>query len=399
MICSFASRGQESNQPRVLSKMKLGKGISATAKDSSFHIKAGFRFQSRFETSGDLKGTSDWNSNFLIRRARLKFDGWAFSTKLVYKVELGLSPSDLKATKDYKEAGGAAKVILDAVLKWKFHRNFTLWAGQTKLPGNRQRLVSSQKLQLVDRSEVNSIFNLDRDIGVQLHSKFRLGSIVVKPILAFAKGEGRNILSNNIGGFSYTGKLELLPMGEFTGKGDYFEADLKREKKPKLSIAGAYNLNDRAARQKQTGVFLSDTNGTYLSRSIITLFADLVFKYRGFSLSAEYAYRDLIFQNGETIATIESEIVDGDGNTYHTGSGFVLQVGHLFKNNFEIAGRYTTVTPSWNGSFSGKNEYTLGVSKYVVGHSLKIQSDITLIDEFWIKDPSLRYRLQVELGF
>ena len=232
------------------------------------HLEVGFRFQTKFETSGGLKGDSDWKSNFVIRRARLKFDGWAFTQNLVYKVELAFSPNDLAATKDYKEAGGSAKIILDAALKWRFHKNFTLWVGQTKLPGNRQRLVSSQKMQLVDRGQVNSIFNIDRDIGLQLHSKFKAGNLVFKPIFSWSKGVGRNIISNNIGGFQYTGKLELLPLGEFTSKGDYFEADLKREPKPKLSITGAFNFNQGGAREKATGIFLTDTNGVYLHRDV-----------------------------------------------------------------------------------------------------------------------------------
>lgn len=390
-------------QPKIVSIYK--KGISIMSKDSTFYLKPGFRFQTRFETSGNLAGNEDWESNFLIRRARLKFDGWAFSPKLVYKIELGLSPSDLKATKEYKEAGGAAKVILDAVLKWTFlesknkNSKLTLWFGQTKLPGNRQRLVSSQKLQLVDRSPVNSIFNIDRDIGVQLHSKFKAGNFVFKPIFAFAKGEGRNILSNNIGGFSYTGKLELLPLGEFTKKGDYFEADLKREPKPKLALAASANYNQGSAREKQTGVFLLDTAGEYLTNNVLTVFADMMFKYKGFSLLAEYAYKQTLLGSGQSLSVTDSTLVSVDGKSVQTGQGINVQAGYLFKHNWEIAARYATVIPDWSKSFTGSNEYTLGISKYVVGHKLKVQTDITLIDKFGVAAHDLRYRFQVEFAF
>ena len=37
--------------------------------------------------------------------------------------------------------------ILDAYLKWNFYKNFEIWAGQTKLRGNRERVISSQNLQ------------------------------------------------------------------------------------------------------------------------------------------------------------------------------------------------------------------------------------------------------------
>jgi hypothetical protein len=38
------------------------------------------------------------------------------------------------------------KIVLDAVLKWKVHQNWIIWAGQTELPGNRERVVSSHYL-------------------------------------------------------------------------------------------------------------------------------------------------------------------------------------------------------------------------------------------------------------
>ena len=38
---------------------------------------------------------------------------------------------------------------------WHFAKNWELWAGQTKLPGNVERVISSGDLQLVDRSLLN----------------------------------------------------------------------------------------------------------------------------------------------------------------------------------------------------------------------------------------------------
>ena len=57
---------------------------------------------------------------------------------------------------------------------WNFHENFELWVGQTKLPGNRERVISSANLQQVDRSLLNSRFNIDRDFGFQLRHHFNL---------------------------------------------------------------------------------------------------------------------------------------------------------------------------------------------------------------------------------
>ncbi|MCR9287320.1 MAG: OprO/OprP family phosphate-selective porin [Bacteroidetes bacterium] len=397
LLLSFQNIEAQEAQP--IAKIKFGKGLAIMAPDSSLYIKATFRFQSLFDAKRNLEDGADWNSNFLVRRARFKFNGWAINPNFGYKVELALSNRDLSTSSDFDQTSGAPKIILDAVVKWKFHKNFTLWAGQTKLPGNRQRVVSSQAMQLVDRSVVNSIFNIDRDIGVHLRGKFKSGKVVVKPIVALSMGEGRNVTSQNIGGLNYTGRLEVLPFGEFASKGDYFEADLKREATPKLAIGASYNLNRGASRQKHSGKFLIDTEGDYLENDLQTTFVDAMFKYRGLSILAEYADKRCVLDNGVSHEEVKNEMIDANGRTYYTGKGFSIQSGYLFKNNWEIASRFTTVTPDWDMSFTGLNEYTLGISKYVVGHNLKVQSDITLTDKEGTDVNSLRYRFQFEFAF
>ncbi|HFA51411.1 MAG TPA: hypothetical protein ENJ95_20555 [Bacteroidetes bacterium] len=387
----------QAQQPTV--SLKFGKGLNILAADSSMSMKMQFRMQSLFSASRDLEDGNDWASSYKIRRARLKFSGWAFSPKLGYKVEMALSNDDLKTKNDLDQTSQAPKVILDAVLKWKFHQNFSLWLGQTKLPGNRERVVSSQKQQLVDRSLVNSIFNIDRDMGIQIHGKFKSGDMVIKPIAAWAMGEGRNITIGNVGGYSYTGRLELLPFGEFKSKGDYFWADLKREPSPKLALGASINFNKGASRQKQSGKFLTDNEGNFLTNDISTFFVDGVFKYQGFSVIGEYAHKkfmDIVIGKDGDLPAVA---IDAKGNSYQTGKGITFQAGYLLKSNWEFAARYTSVTPDHVRDFTGRKEYTFGISKYIVGHSLKVQSDVSLTDKDGTDTNNLRYRLQFEFGF
>ena len=44
------------------------------------------------------------------------------------------------------------------------------------------------------------------------------------------------------------------------------------------------------------------------------------------------------------------------------------------------------------------NQYTLGFSRYVVGHNLKVQGDISLTQED-TEDNKLMFRLQTEFNF
>ena len=392
LVAQSSARNQLPN-----AELKFGKGLQVLAADSSMALKIGFRFQSLFNSERSLADDAEWQSNFLIRRARLKFDGWAFNPNFVYKVELALSNRDLSSSSDFEVTSGAPKIILDAVAKWKFHKNFTLWVGQTKLPGNRERVVSSQKLQFVDRSIVNGTFTADREMGVQLRSKFKSGNMVIKPMASLSFGEGRNTTIANIGGSRVMGRVELLPMGEFTSKGDYFEGDLKRENTAKLALGASYSYNGGSSKQKTTGKFLVDEAGNYFENNVETFFIDMMFKYQGFAVMAEFADNKVV---GEGVnADFREALVDANGRSYFTGQGINTQISYLLQNNIELAARYSRIMPDTDVSFKGIKEYTFGLSKYVVGHNLKVQADVSLIDKTGDSHNKLRYRLQTEFAF
>ena len=89
-----------------ISDNKFGKGmINFIAKDSSYSVKFAPRIQTRYQSQWDyIEGYyDDPEYNFLVRRARLKFDGFAFSPKLIYKIELGLSNRDISGASIYNK--------------------------------------------------------------------------------------------------------------------------------------------------------------------------------------------------------------------------------------------------------------------------------------------------------
>jgi len=374
---------------------KFGKGLyNVIAKDSSWSMKFGARFQTLFIGSfddNDKEGITNAQSNFLIRRSRLKFDGFAYSPKLQYKLELGLSNRDISGVTP--ETRNTNRIILDAVLKYNFYKNFTIWLGQTKLPGNRERVVSSGNLQFVDRSLVNSRYNIDRDMGMQLRHHFTIGkNFIIREMLAISQGEGRNITAGNIGGYDYTARVEFLPFGKFKKKGDYTGSDTRREEKPKLAIGVTYDLHDKAVRERgNTGSFMY-TNDGYFETDINTLFADLMFKYKGFSVMAEYADK----QADDVFAKNSDGTLTGDNVT--AGTGLSIQSGYLFKSNWEVATRYTTIDPDEELNKEITNQYTLGGSRYFVGHKLKVQGDLSYTTEEG-EDDNIMYRLQFDLHF
>ena len=87
-----------------ISDTKFGKGMfNFVAKDSSFSVKFAPRIQFRSNTVWAYDGEQYGKAfqNFIIRRARLKFDGFAFSPKLKYKIELGLSNRDIAGLNEF----------------------------------------------------------------------------------------------------------------------------------------------------------------------------------------------------------------------------------------------------------------------------------------------------------
>ena len=387
LSCFTVINAQEPNAP------KFGKGLfNLVGKDSSWTMKIGARMQ--FLAIANWEDNNKNEANFLVRRARLKFDGYAFSPKLKYKLELGLSNRDISGASEF--TSNAPRYILDAVIKWNFAPNFELWFGQTKLPGNRERVISSGNLQMVDRSMLNSRFNIDRDLGVQLRHKFKLSDkFVVREMLSISQGEGRNITTGNLGGHQYTGRVELLPFGTFTSKGDYSGSDLKREVSPKLAIGATYDFNNNAVKNRSNqGSYMRIDNGDgFYETNITTFFLDAMFKYKGFSFMGEFASRDA----DDPFAKNSDGSLTGD--EVQVGNALNLQAGYLFKSNWEVSGRYTNI--DWDTDVTGRsaqNQYTLGVSKYIFGHKLKVQSDISHL-EVDGGNNELMYRLQFDIHF
>jgi len=374
----------------------FGNGFyNVIAADSSYSMKLAARMQSLYIADWDVndsEGIHNGGSQFLIRRARLKFGGFVFNPKVTYKLELGLSNKDLGKVDDRNN--NAPKMILDAVVKWNFYKNFTLWAGQTKLPGNRERVVSSANLQLVDRSLLNKNFNIDRDMGVQLRHHFTIGkNFIVKESLAMSQGEGRNVVQDNLGGYQWTGRVEVLPFGKF--KGDYSGGALRREESPKLAIGATYDFNNAVKDKSNQGSYmLIDDGASYFQTTVNSIFVDAMFKYHGFSLMAEFANRDSEFP----IALNSDDSETGD--VVQVGNGLNLMSGYLFNNNIELTGRYTAV--ALDKTITGKDlqtQYTLGVSKYFKGHKLKVQSDISYLTLENNGTSGLMCRMQLDVHF
>jgi hypothetical protein len=241
-------------------------------------------------------------------------------------------------------------------------------------------------------------------MGIQFRNKISFGSILTRQALAISQGEGRNRTNkkdpNPENGFEYTARIEVLPLGEFTGKGDYFSSDLKREETPKISFGLTYDLNRSAARVGgNLGSYIEDANDFVIDSALAdlnTILADVMFKYKGFSLLSEYASKNM---DGDRISNEDGDII----NNYYTGNGLNIQAGYLLNNNLEPSIRFTTISPELSSERDLQEMLTFGLSRYIRGHSLKIQTDFSIITETdqnsREEDKEFMFRFQVEMAF
>ena len=380
---------------QTLNTSQFGNGmLNMVAADSSFSVKFAPRFQVRYYGTSDFSddGLAPVDHDFLVRRSRFKFDGWAVHPSIVYKMEFGLSNNDMSGANAFTK--NSPRYILDAVIKWKFAPGFELWAGQTKLPGNVERVISSANLQLVDRSLLNNTFNIDRDLGIQLRHTTKLGGqFISKEKFAISQGEGRNIATGNEGGLQYTGRVELFPLGSFTKKGEYMGSSTVREEKLKIMAAYTYDFNRDASKTRSNmGDYMFLTDGSLYQTNITTQFIDLVLKYEGFSLMAEYADRSATNPIAVELNGTET------GDIVTVGSAINMAVGYFISEKTEVAGRYTALNYADVTGTSPVTMYTLGLNKFVVGHKLKVQSDISYSTKNGESD-AIIFRTGFELHF
>ncbi|QHT67202.1 porin [Rhodocytophaga rosea] len=385
-VIPLFAQTNESDEASLIVHETDGIGIAST--DSTYKINFRFRMQNRFEMSSDADDPFEpTRKTFLVRRMRLRSFGYLGRKNLTYQFQLGFARGDADI-----ENSGFYNVLRDAVVFYKPTKNLELGLGLTKLPGNRQRVISSGEQQFTDRSLSNATFNIDRDAGAFIYYRNKFGKNYRYNLMgAISSGKGRNYnVTNN--GLAYTGKVEFLPFGDFTNRGDYFEGDWVREKTPKLSMAAAYSFNDDAVR---TGGQIGDR--LYAISDIHTLLTDILLKYRGIALYAEFIRRTAsnpLTYNGTD-----------DLKFVYEGTGLNLQASYMFANHLELAGRYTAITPDKEieVATTGIRQYTFCVNKYIRWHRIKAQADLTYQDAvldsntFGLND-GWTLRFQVEVG-
>jgi hypothetical protein len=364
-------------------------GVAFAGPDSAFTLKLRFRMQNRaslLTNSGTDLGLGAVDAR--IRRLRLRMDGFVLSPKFRYYIQLSFSRADLDL-----ETDDTPQVVRDAILFYHVNKNLYFGFGQSKLPGNRQRVVSSGALQFAERSIANARFNIDRDFGLKAHytTPGERQNLILKG--AITTGDGRNALTGN-NGLAYTGRVEWLPLGLFGGEYDYVEGDLQRIDRPKLALAATYSANFKTV---QTGGQLGEELTQLLD--INTAFADLMFKHRGWAVLAELFWRDASRRG------LLERSADDQPLYVYTGRGLHAQVSRMVSARNELAFRYAVTAPfaSLRPLERQREELTGGFTHYFRDHRFKWQFNLSYLvadGVYRLAHPGNRWNalVQVEVG-
>jgi phosphate-selective porin OprO and OprP len=389
LLFCFLGNAQVESDERPLTIDQQGIGFR---KDSIFLLNLRFRMQNRFGYFSTTDLTDGPGIEAVVRRLRLRLDGFILSPKIGYYIQLSFSRSDQDLV-----SGTVPQTIRDAMVYYTVNKNLYFGFGQSKLPGNRERVVSSGNLQLPDRSIANQLFTLDRDFGFFGYGTIPISDrqfILIKGAVSSGEGRGQMVSS---AGLSYTGRIEYLPFGKFKNTGDYSQGDLEFEPKPKISLGFTFNYNNGTNRAGgQLGGFLPNPV------DLQTLITDMIFKYNGWGAMSEFFVRrvgDFEYNGTNDLAM----------NRIPRGFGWMAQASRMLGRKHEVVARYSGVKPeqgfeAYQYQFRNKG---VGYNYYLNKHRVKFQYYFGLDDRIHPETtPGLLHNfqnrvhtmIQVELG-
>lgn len=329
-----------------------------------WRIKARARLQLRAAASS-IPGSDNVDERlageFLVRRARLAFDGALLGGAVDWGIQLGMSQSDVEADLPI--------IVRDAWMQWNAPLGVGLRVGQMKVPFDRQRLTSSSAIQFADRTRMMTELTLDRDIGVQLRLMKLADERLVVQGGVFG-GDGRNRPTPN-SGFLTVARVQLQPFGAFD---DLVEGDVERRDTPALAIAAAAASSMRSTRVLATTgrVLAKDGSDGLLDAGHGTV--DALFKWSGVSIFVAGMGRLVTSDHGAPTPIARSAV------------GGVVQAGVMTIGGLEVVGRAAHIQPVQFDGLADNDvalvpewEASGGVNFYWNGHDLKLSTDVGAI--------------------
>jgi phosphate-selective porin len=358
-----------------------GKGLTATSADGSSMMKIGGYGQLIYRYTDYDASATDEKSDFDIRRFKIQVQGYLFSKNFGYKLQGDVS------------SGWRTE---DVFIKYKFNPALILQAGQFKPAQARQELTSASRLLFPERSLANDTFNLGRDQGLQAGGDF--AGKMVQYRLGISNGNGPN--TGNIDTHHMlTGRVDINPFGAYKmdeagWTSDKFQLNIggsvAREKVTDADVGTAFDTDNDVMDKALDLDSLNAASFTAAYGSDLTWMlwtANLNATWMGASFAGEFYHLN----------------ADPDLGTDWDADGYYVQAGYqLIPKKLELGLRYSKIdSTDTNASEKfDKSELQFGANYYFVNHNLKLQSDVTLVnDDLTADNDDVIYRLQAQFTY
>ncbi len=353
---------------------------------------------------GDYRAnrSEDFATQFNLRRARLLFMGHLMNPDFKYFLQMGFE------TAENAQTPGSAN-LLDYYFLSTHLPLFNVQAGQYKVFFNRAQINNTASMQFAERAAVQDAFVANglnrRDIGLTFTNDEELyavnyyvgifngggplfnryGAFESEEITAGCPGgqtggnplpsptgcptNQRNLnanFRNEIDKLMYTARLQW----NILGRPGYGEGDLIYSETPQLAVGGgvAYNPGiNTSSNNAFIGIDLGNLNfrrqlatfgnGRQLGWGVVNYFTqavDAVFKYRGWSLQAEWYFKNIerTFKGAPCLQfTTAGACTATAPGLLGNATGWYVQSGYyVIPRTFEIAARYSYWDPDTRAS-------------------------------------------------
>ena len=362
----------------------------------------------------------DEASTFNLKRVRLYFMGHLINPDFKYYIQLAGETAENAQTP-------GALTVLDANVQSTHIPWLNVQLGQFKVYFNRSQVNSTAGMQFTDRALAMEAFTASglnrRDVGLTIMNDEEVYPFVYylgvfngsgplvnrfaqfsseEPTLGCPGGQtsgnpfpspaGCPGSTRNINGNLRTGVNQLMYTARFMwnimGRPGYGEGDLAYSEAPQMAVGGGYAFNPAIETSTDNAFVGIDLANLNFRRQLATLgnarilgqgkvdfstwTLDYVFKYRGFSLQAEYWFRNVIRHN-KGLPCLQTLTTGGPCTLFAPGqygnmTGWTVQSGYyLIPRKLEIAARYAWWDPDTHSGGDLVKEVNVSLNWFLFG--------------------------------
>ena len=359
-------------------------GLHLESDNGNFATNLDLRLQLRYSYpfEQDPRSLEDFNQEeqhiMQIRRARLKIGGHAFTPRLTYYMEFAFETPEL----------------IDFYATYSFCPAFKILVGQYKVRYNTEKMVSSGKQTMSNRSLIDRAFTIDRQTGITfLGNLAGNGMVNFSYWVAVLSGTGAGGFVPDDNHLMYQARLQWNLFGQ---EMKFESSDIGRESRWRgfLAVAAVTNQSQFTRFTQSGGRQLQDypdpsSPGQYRINQVL---AETAFKKNGVSWQQEFHWK---------------QIHDTEDNSTESGIGLYAQLGTFpvsylsgFPEKLEVAGRYAYYKPETNsGEYSGQ-EFSFCLNWFFRAHRNKLTSEVAylVMEENDVTQPGWRFRFQWDVS-